>query len=239
MEVRDGFIVGVFNYCDRWCEACALTSWCRLFADVAEMEAQLDSNLKPVIEAPHLPEEIPPPPPRWMQELIDEMNEAAAEPMSAADVEALRPRLQPQHEWIVERADVYLSHVHAWLEAHSSSLTGAVDNPADIVAWFHTSIPVKMRRALNGLAEERDSPDSPSDHDGSAKVALLGIDRSLSAWLQIVDRGLAAMPEVRPFISALEWLRQELEQVFPRARVFVRPGLDEPDEVAKLIAGWA
>jgi hypothetical protein len=23
MDVRDGFIVGIFNYCDRWCEACA------------------------------------------------------------------------------------------------------------------------------------------------------------------------------------------------------------------------
>ena len=23
MEIRDGFIVGIFNYCDRWCETCA------------------------------------------------------------------------------------------------------------------------------------------------------------------------------------------------------------------------
>ena len=25
MEVQDGFIVGIFNYCDRWCERCPLT----------------------------------------------------------------------------------------------------------------------------------------------------------------------------------------------------------------------
>src|SRR6185503_16937586 len=25
VEVRDGFIVGIFNYCDRWCETCAFT----------------------------------------------------------------------------------------------------------------------------------------------------------------------------------------------------------------------
>jgi hypothetical protein len=24
MEVRDGFIESIYNYCDRWCEACAL-----------------------------------------------------------------------------------------------------------------------------------------------------------------------------------------------------------------------
>ena len=45
MEVRDGFIVGIFNYCDRWCEVCPFTSRCRLFADVAESEASLDPEL--------------------------------------------------------------------------------------------------------------------------------------------------------------------------------------------------
>ncbi len=38
MEVREGFIVGIFNYCDRWCERCPLTSRCRVFADMAELE---------------------------------------------------------------------------------------------------------------------------------------------------------------------------------------------------------
>lgn len=38
MEVQDGFIVGIFNYCDRWCERCPLTNRCRLFADMAEID---------------------------------------------------------------------------------------------------------------------------------------------------------------------------------------------------------
>ena len=50
MEIQDGFIVDVYNYCDRWCEACPLTSRCRLFADVAEIEASLDPALKPVAD---------------------------------------------------------------------------------------------------------------------------------------------------------------------------------------------
>src|SRR5262245_63318181 len=77
MEVRHGFIVGIFNYCDRWCETCAFTSHFRLFADVAEIEAKLDPNHKAIVDAPPLPEEAPPPPPKWMKELIDEMNDAA------------------------------------------------------------------------------------------------------------------------------------------------------------------
>ena len=86
MDVRDGFILGIYNYCDRWCETCAFTSRCRVFADRAEMDAAMDPYLKAVAEAPPLPEEEPPPPPRWMQEMIAEMNAAAREPLSPEEV---------------------------------------------------------------------------------------------------------------------------------------------------------
>ena len=76
----------------------------------------------------------------------------------------------------------------------------------------------------------------PPDHDGSAKVALLGIDRSHAAWLDLVERGVATQAEVTPFIADLVWLGDALEHVFPNARAFVRPGLDEPDEMSMLIA---
>jgi hypothetical protein len=52
MEIQDGFIVGIFNYCDGWCVACAFTSRCRLFADKVEMEARQDPGLKALVEAP-------------------------------------------------------------------------------------------------------------------------------------------------------------------------------------------
>lgn len=53
-----------------------------------------------------------------------------------------------------------------------------------------------------------------ADYDGSAKVALLGA----------------------PLIADLIWLSDELERVLPAARAFVRPGVDEPEDVAKLLA---
>ncbi|HTV00428.1 MAG TPA: hypothetical protein VMF13_07835, partial [Luteitalea sp.] len=42
MELLDGYIVGIFNYCDRWCERCPLTSRCRVFASTVEMDASDD-----------------------------------------------------------------------------------------------------------------------------------------------------------------------------------------------------
>jgi hypothetical protein len=41
---------------------------------------------------------------------------------------------------------------------------------------------------------------------------------------------------VGSFTADLAWLRSELDTAIPRARAFVRPGFDEPDEVRKLEA---
>jgi hypothetical protein len=65
------------------------------------------------------------------------------------------------------------------------------------------------------------------DANGSAKVALVAIDRSIGAWraLQI------SLPEksdtVKPILIDLDGLRRSIESRFPRARDFIRPGLDE------------
>jgi hypothetical protein len=234
MEVRDGFIVGIFNYCDRWCERCAFTSRCRLFADVAEVKASLDPGLKEIVEAPPLPQDVPPPPPPWMEELLQAMNEASA-PTCPQDYEP-RP-LPPEHEAIEARARGYCLRVYGWRRAREFHSANDPGDPRAVIGWFHTVIGAKVHRALHGLAEDQpEERDWPADHDGSAKVALLGIERSHSAWLDVVERGLASHSEIASFVADLVWLTDALERVFPNARAFVRPALDEPDEVAMLLA---
>jgi hypothetical protein len=235
MEIQDGFIVGIYNYCDRWCEVCPLTSRCRLFADVAETEASLDPTLKPVVDAPPLDEDVMPPPPRWMEELLQELNDAAQNRMSDEEWERLKPRIAPAHEPIEARAHGYFTRARAWARSHDEQALGDPRDPRAIVNWFHSLIPAKVHRALIGLAEGWDC-DGPPDYDGSAKVAIIGIDRSREAYLDAIECGLVSGEETRPLLEDLDWLRGELERVFPRARAFVRPAFDEPDEVAKLIA---
>jgi hypothetical protein len=235
MEVRDGFIIGIFNYCDRWCEACAFTSRCRLFADCAEMEAERDPGLKDVVDAPPLPEDVPPPPPQWMQDMIAEINAATEDP-SLDTLEPPRRDPPPEHLAVETRADDYFTRVHAWLSGRSFSNDRT--DPCAVIAWFQMQITVKVHRAIRGLAEEGPGGphDWPPDYDGSAKAALVGIDRSHAAWLELTERGIATQGEIAPFIVDLVWLGESLERIFPRARAFVRPGLDEPDEVSMLLA---
>ena len=223
MELQDGFIVGIHNYCDRWCEICAFTSRCHLFVFCAESEAN---------DAPPLPRDVPPSP-AWIQELIAEIT-APAESISDAEYRKLHPETDPAH-WVIEaRADAYADRVHAWLDAHGGDASLDPGDPRAIIGWFQYSIAAKTHRALRGLADQVFDPEWPADYDGSAKVALLGIERSHAAWLELAQHGLASPAEIAPCIADLIWLGDELECVFPRARAFVRPGFDDPTEVAAL-----
>ncbi|HVG56432.1 MAG TPA: hypothetical protein VM846_18475 [Vicinamibacterales bacterium] len=235
MEIRDGFIVGVHNYCDAWCDRCTLTSHCRVFADMCELEAADDPNLKPVVDAPRHPDDEPEPTPSWLQELLDEIN-IESERAPKADSARRLPRVVPEGEAIEQRADAYLRRTRAWLQRSDSEPHSSPGEPLAVISWFHMVIHVKAMRALHGLAEDdRSWRDWPADHDGSAKVALIGIDQSHRAWRDLVEVGRVPPAEAAPFLHDLVWLRSALERTFPKARAFVRPGFDEPAEVARLL----
>ena len=235
MEVRDGFIIGIFNYCDSWCERCPFTSRCHVFAHRAEMEARLDPQYAAIVNAPARPEEVVPPPPRWMQELIEEMNDACRNPPSAEELARFQPRVPVEHAPVNARAKEYAFRTFRWLQVRETSSPGGRDDAYEVVSWFHFMIGAKINRALTVWPDDDDELVS-SDADGSAKVALIGIERSHAAWLSLVERDLVSAGDAEPFITDLVWLGQELERIRPHARAFVRPGFDEPDDVARLLA---
>jgi hypothetical protein len=238
MEVLDGFISGVFNYCDRWCERCALTSWCRLFADSARFDASRDPALKLVTDAPTLPQEAPPEPPLWMQARLEELNRLSVT-VSDEDLRPRRPEFDRDDHPLLSRAHVYASDVNGWLAERQMEDDDAT-SPATVIKWYSTLVGAKIARALHGLAwDEPDLDPDERDYDGSAKVALIGLERSHAAWLALVERGDASANDVHPFIVDLMWITDALERLFPNARRFVRPAFDEPEAVARLLADHA
>jgi hypothetical protein len=122
-----------------------------------------------------------------------------------------------------------------------------VSDAVEVIRWYQFFIPAKVFRALMSFepqtpgeasvcddtfaaAENGDAVlmEAAGNHsDGSAKIALIAIDRSLNAWrvLQL------SLPEKKdsavPMLLELDRLRQATEQAFPRARDFIRPGFDE------------
>ena len=195
MQLQDGFIVGIYNYCDRWCDTCPFTSRCRVFTDTVEGDAALDPTMQEVAAAP-----------QWMNRLVDGINAAALGALAPEDVPRFRPKaIPPEHQGIRNRANAYCEDAHAWLRAHGPYAAADDADPRAVIKWFHTVIPPKIVRALKGLANQTlDEREWPADADGSAKVALLGIDRSHAAFLQLIERRQASHGEVQHLIAHLE-----------------------------------
>jgi len=65
------------------------------------------------------------------------------------------------------------------------------------------------------------------DANGSAKVALVALDRSIAAWRSLQISLPDKSETIKPMLVELSGLRVSVEAQFPRARDFIRPGLDE------------
>jgi len=134
-------------------------------------------------------------------------------------------------------------------KAHSAEEDIDVTDAIQVIRWYQFFIAAKTYRALMGLEDIGDEEVSEinvdpfsdddfddedvllaaacHDSDGSAKIALIAIDRSLSAW-RLMQNALPEKTESTvPMLIELEKLRRGIEQIFPRARDFVRPGFDE------------
>ena len=106
----------------------------------------------------------------------------------------------------------------------------SAEEAMEVIRWYQHQIDVKLMRAVQGLIEDRAEAlddEFAKDSDGSAKVALIGMDRSIAAWGEV--RGFFPLQgdlALRPMIR-LETLRRKVEQTFVHARDFIRPGFDE------------
>jgi len=88
-------------------------------------------------------------------------------------------------------------------------------------------VPDELREAAGPVADEMFVEISGNHADGSAKIALIAIDRSLNAW-HILQRSLPDKTDsIVPMLVTLDRIRNATEATFPRARDFMRPGFDE------------
>ena len=221
MEVQDGFIVSIFNYCDRWCERCPLTSRCRVFAMSAEQEFEADHGPLAEPMAERHAEAIAGRTSRWESGLGVDFEEIQRE--VATNPEAYRlPDIKFEHLELEIRSQDFVDELWRWCKERDLSEAKATEAMA-VLHHFGIFVGAKIHRALQGLAEEEPlEPDS--DAYGSAKAALLGLERMRAA----------AEEEAAPFVAAIAWLIEEIDRLIPEARAFIRPGFDELDEVRKL-----
>lgn len=245
------FIPGIYNYCDRWCERCELTSRCLNYAmgqEEADAPETQDLDNQAFWDKLH----------ETFETTMEMIGEEAEEMDLDLDEQELQDSIREQEE-VREAAEAqpysriamrYIEVANDWLKTNERLLgdqggepgslartnnSGAepIDDAADlrdcleVIRWYQHQIYVKLCRAASGTirAETEELECMQEDADGSAKVALLGIERSIAAWATL----LRHFPDHEDAILALGTLKRLLRQVeaaFPNARAFRRPGFD-------------
>ncbi|HKP80394.1 MAG TPA: hypothetical protein VJT69_00165 [Pyrinomonadaceae bacterium] len=229
-------ISGIYNYCDRWCERCPLTSRCLVYATEQEDDNSFPRNdlrneafwQKLSVIFQETRELIV----EWSREAGVDLNGSKDEDESRQH----RKRQLVDNHPLTKAGKKYANAASDWFRELDQMFEvnenfEQLEDAREVVQWYQYQIAVKTMRALSGRKEELDEDpeivEFPKDSDGSAKVAMIGIDRSIAAWrlmqLSLPERAASIVP----LILQLERLRNRLEKVFPEAHDFVRPGFDE------------
>lgn len=221
----------IHNYCDRWCERCPFTSRCAVFAREQEMtDAELDhtneafwQNLSNIFAE--------------TKQMLYQMAEERGIDLDAIDDTEIEKaeetkRQKVKQDRLTNLARDYYKKVDKLLE--TESLFGNIDEQFrfemfSIIRWYQFFISAKIQRGLHGIQDDFDDDDFPKDYDGSIKIALIVIERSIMAWTSLLRS--ENLVEIKPIIFLLEKIRRSAEEKFPLARDFIRPGFDEIETI--------
>ncbi len=229
-------ISGIYNYCDRWCERCPLTSRCLVYATEQEDNDSAESRdihneafwkkLGSIFQE--------------TREMIDDWAKEAGvdltQPGPEDEARHRRKRHLVDNHPLTKAGKKYANAASDWFREFDQMIdverekSDGLEDAREVIQWYQYQIAVKTMRALSGRQEESEEATDiaglPKDSDGSAKVALIGIDRSIAAW-RLVQLSLPeGASSIVPWVLQLGRLRNRLEKAFPEARAFVRPGFD-------------
>lgn len=233
--MRGKYIDFISSYCDRWCERCAFTDRCSNRA-IEQAIAMCDGDFGAAIELA-----VGAPPPRDEAErarrerFLETLNACDPTPAELDEAERERDALEERvdHSPLTTASEAYILLARAWLDAHPDLLPMSSDpelaDALEVVRYDVYFIAAKLHRALSGFDEFQRGEafeDDPvqNDWNGSAKVALVSIIRSVEAWTVLAR--ITGDADARHIAERLGVLRTTVEQTFPHVWRFVRPGFD-------------
>jgi len=247
-------IDGVHNYCDGWCERCGFVTRCAIYPSLArepmpKADNPLFEHLKDRFD--QVRTLVARRSTFSSEEALKNVGDVSAADSAICAREQARRDERRRHDPILREARAYSDLVGAWFEVESDSMRAHADalvrraevenvdgislielarilDAVEIVRHDCLLIFVKLRRAIAGRddSEREGWDDDPvqNDHNGSAKLALACIDRSEGAWRAIAQ--WYPTTGGRALADQLAALRAAVEERFPRARAFLRPGFD-------------
>lgn len=249
------FIPGIYNYCDRWCERCTFASRCLTYAldeDEPDNPESKDIHNKAFWDKLHGIFEL-------TMEMVRESAANMGVELDSINAEEYVRHDEQVHKLAREQpyslaAMKYSETVNVWFDSNKESLEekaeelqlfALVDIPGalptneaagihdclEVIRWYQNQIYVKLCRAATGIlsGEFKDLEYSAQDANGSSKVAIIGIERSIAAWGKLLNHFPDNEQSILDMLIILKRLLQQVESSFPCARLFLRPGFDITD----------
>jgi hypothetical protein len=234
-----GNIEGIYNYCDRWCERCMFTSKCLNFKiqDAAGFDKDLDNanfweNLHLIFDATR-------------QMLEEDMERFGIKPEDLQ--QEIENSNEPDNEFeqterhpLTQKAREMGLSVMKWLESFQKQNEKLIEmgidpnenkptlkNAIEVIGWYSLFISAKIHRAVSHFYDKFKDEFMKYDSDGSAKITLVAIDRSIEAWTFLYSQLPSDEEIILNYLVDLSSIREQTESLFPDARKFVRPGFDE------------
>ena len=255
MAENPNLIPAIFNYCDRWCERCAFARRCLTYAMEKKMfpdqesrdinnekfwkDLQCSFNLTIELLNEYMKERGIDPDEIDLEAEKENREESRMRADDSPAAKAAKKYSTMVTEWIEgregllkEKENVLARELELGIAEPEATAASIVD-ALDVIRWYQMQITVKLVRALEGEDEEKENAgdeeinDIPKDSDGSAKVALIGIDRSVDAWAKLQNLFPDQSDSTLNILSHICNLRSDIEGLFPNARRFVRPGFDQ------------
>lgn len=244
------YIPGIYNYCDRWCERCPFTSRClnctlveAQFGDleeVDEMNAAFWQRLSGMLnDTLAMVKDMAREKGIDIDSIDDEeesRQQAAVKENALTDLisHASKRYAEAVDDWFNANDDLFyekeaeLNRIRLAPRNDPAKEADDIKDAVEVIRWYRYQIHVKLVRACKSAIEEAgDYDDFPKDSDGSAKVALIGIDRSLAAWKILHRYFPEKKSEIFNLTAPLKNLQKRVELGFPRARDFKRAGFDK------------
>ena len=104
------------------------------------------------------------------------------------------------------------------------------------IRWFQSFVGTKLHRAvIHHQFNLKEIEELQGDGNGSAKVAMIALQRSTDAWKFVGTFFPEKNNEILEIIEIIKDTQMELVKLYPKWEIFHRPGFDdEPDTVVRL-----
>lgn len=248
-------IPGIYNYCDRWCERCTFTSRCLNYESNSDLSPEeldinnkafwnrISKNFKEAFKLLHkaakkhgidlnaIPKEEMD---EYSRKEKKDRKQANKHPLAKETLEYAKKAMQLLENTtaLKEKAGEMISNFEMGIQNENEIKNEAeiIEDCKEIICWYLHFIHVKFMRAIMGKMEDdgwEEENGFQKDGDGSAKIALIAIDRSIEAWTTLAQYIPEPEDDILTLLASLQKSKRLGEKEFPGAQKFIRPGFDE------------